>query len=57
MNTELIEQLDALVKTVMVIVDHVKRLAAQGGPVADLRLDLTELDARVSRLEEMHATS
>lgn len=54
MNTELIEHLDALMQTMMVIVEHIKRAAAQGGPLGDIRRDLGELQARVARLEAMH---
>ena len=57
MNTDLIEQLDALMQTMMLIVEHIKRAAAQGGPLGELRRDLAELDSRVSRLEAMHNAS
>lgn len=57
MNTDLIEQLDALMQTMVVIVEHIKRAAAQGGPMGDLRRDLAGLEHRISRLEAMHNVS
>ena len=57
MQTEIIDQIDTIMAALMSLMEHLKKAAAQGGPVAEIRRDMAALEARILLLEAMHNAS
>lgn len=54
MQAEIIDQIDTIMAALMSLMEHLKKAAAQGGPLGEIRRDIADLNSRITTLEDMH---